>query len=63
MVRSEVYHRINWQGNWQSDILTFLKNQQFDDGSFFNPDGARNKEDDPILATAMAILALKNALI
>jgi len=63
MVRSEVYHLINWQGDWQFDILTFLKNQQFDDGSFLNPDGARNKEDDPILATAMAILALRNALI
>lgn len=60
-VRSEVYRALHWQGNWQQDILQALSPYQRADGSFANPNGARNKEDDPLLATAMAVMAWENA--
>lgn len=60
-VRSEVYKALNWQGTWQQEIWQILSSYQRSDGSFANPDGARNKEDDPLLATAMAVMVWENA--
>jgi hypothetical protein len=39
-----------------------LEGRQGKDGSFSNPYGALNKEDDPLLATAMAVQVLGHAL-
>lgn len=56
-VRSEVYARLNWPGNWRREITAALDSSQQAEGSFSNPNGAANKEDDPVLATAMAIMS------
>ena len=61
-VRSEVYRTVDWPGNWRSDIYLLLKDRQAEDGSFRNPHGELNKEDDPILATALVVQTLQNIL-
>ena len=43
-------------------LSTLLAERQRDDGSFVNPHGTLMKEDCPILATALAVLALGGAL-
>ena len=58
MVRSEVYAAIKHQENWHQEVVHFLKARQNKDGSFANPDGARNKENDPVLGSALALKAL-----
>ena len=61
-VRSEVYRALDWPGNWRSDIYLLLRDKQQENGSFVNPFGALNKEDDPILATSLAVQTLLNIL-
>lgn len=39
----------------QAEISNFLNNTQRPDGSFSNPYGSPNKEDDPLLCTALAL--------
>jgi hypothetical protein len=41
-------------------IETMIMTNQARDGSFSNPRGAPNKEDDPLLATTLALIALTN---
>lgn len=41
-------------------VSEILKQEQQPEGYFSNPNGAPNKEDDPLLATTLAILALTN---
>lgn len=60
LVRSEVYSGFNWQGEWKEEMIALLAARQNEDGSFSNPYGELNKEDDPILATAMAVMILTN---
>ena len=57
-VRAEVYHRFDMPGNWRNEIFNLLAERVQEDGSFFNPYGAANKEDDPLVATTMALRAL-----
>jgi hypothetical protein len=57
-VRAEAYSRLHHPGDWPADIRRLLRSRQQEDGHFANPFGAPNKEDDPLLATAMAIRAL-----
>ncbi len=59
-VRAEAFKAMGHSGNWKTKIKTILQKEQQDNGSFFNPVGAANKEDDPLLATAFAIIALSN---
>jgi hypothetical protein len=40
------------------DITSILRKDQRKDGSFMNPMGGPNKEDDPLLATALAVIAM-----
>ena len=47
---------------WRSSLVAVLQGRQAVDGSFSNPWGAPNKEDDPLLATALVIRALNAAL-
>lgn len=58
MVRGEVYRGMETEGLWREAIASPLEERQRTDGSFVNPDGAPNKEDDPLLATAMVLIAL-----
>lgn len=62
MVRAEVYSLIEWPGEWRSELVSILKSKQLEDGSFSNPKGGANKEDDPLLATAMAVMVLSRTL-
>lgn len=61
-VRAEVYDALAWPGPWRDEIARALAGKQHDDGRFFNPYGAANKEDDPLLATAMVVQALSATL-
>lgn len=61
-VRAQAYDKLNWEGDWQSLMLDELRGKQAQDGSFSNPDGAANKENDPLLATAMVVRALSAGL-
>ncbi len=58
--RAEAYKAIEHEGNWRTEIKSIISKKQMENGSFSNPNGAPNKEDDPLLATALAIIALSN---
>jgi hypothetical protein len=55
--RAEAYGRMGETG-WENEVVSLLVGLQRPDGSFVNPAGAPNKEDDPLLATALAVEAL-----
>ena len=58
MVRGEAYRAMETEGPWRDAIISLIAEKQRADGSFSNPHGAPNKEDDPQLATAMVLIAL-----
>ncbi|MBL9084003.1 MAG: hypothetical protein JNK76_19455 [Planctomycetales bacterium] len=60
-VRAECYRALNWSGTWESDLKNGLRMEQRADGSFVNRRGFLMKEDDPLLCTALAVLALSYA--
>lgn len=60
-VRAECYRALNWSGPWESDLRNGLRMEQRADGSFVNRAGFLMKEDDPILCTALAAIALAAA--
>jgi hypothetical protein len=62
-VRSEAYARLCMQGQWQSELFAVLLPQQREDGSFANARSALMKEDDPLLATTLAVIALLHAAV
>jgi hypothetical protein len=62
LVRSEVYSVFGSDLPWREEIVSLLETRQRSDGSFANPHGELNKEDDPILATAMVVYTLMNVL-
>jgi hypothetical protein len=57
-VRAEVYRALSWPGPWRDAVHTALAAHQHRDGHFTNPLGGPNKEDDPILATTLALSAM-----
>lgn len=57
-VRAEAFNVLNYKGTWQKEIVEILKRQQNENGSFLNPVGGPNKEDDPLLATTFAMIAI-----
>ncbi len=61
-VRSEVFTKRNTGDQWKVKIYELLNHRQEEDGHFSNPMGALNKEDDPLLATAFAVITLSNSL-
>ncbi len=61
-VRAQACQRLGWEKDWQSAMMRELQGKQATDGSFSNPDGAANKENDPLLATAMVVRALAAGL-
>jgi hypothetical protein len=62
LVRSEANAALGIEGEWRNDLVSLIAERQRDDGSFSNPVGSPNKEDAPILATAMVVGALLNVL-
>jgi hypothetical protein len=56
--RAETYWHFNISGKWQNEISEILQRKQEKNGSFYNPEGARNKENDPILGSTLALNAL-----
>ncbi len=58
MVRAEVYAALGGPEGWREAIVAALETRVRPDGSFVNPAGAPNKEDDPLLATAFVVRAL-----
>ena len=61
-VRSELYSQTGWPNGLRKTMFGLLNEHQREDGSFANPHGALNKEDDPLLATAFAVIALNGIL-
>ena len=57
-VRAECYRALDWPGDWRGELRTMLAKLQQPDGSFVNREGFLMKEDDPILCTARAGIAL-----
>ncbi len=57
--RASVYNVTSWPAGGRETIASLLESHQQPDGSYSNPDGALNKEDDPMLATALAVEALR----
>ena len=57
-VRAEVYARYSWPPGKRQAMYALLAEHVRPDGSYLNPLGAPNKENDPLLATTMALIAL-----
>jgi len=62
-VRASVYRRLDWPGEWRAEIVGLLGEWQRDDGSFVNMESHLMKEDDPLLATTLALSALAECLL
>jgi hypothetical protein len=58
--RAEAYKAVNHKGSWIGEMQEIITERQLENGSFSNPNGGPNKENDPLLATAFAIIALTN---
>ena len=61
MVRAETYSSLDMPGDWRKDLLKALSGKQLPNGSFLNLEGRLMKEDDPLLCTAFAVIALRHA--
>ncbi len=57
-VHAEVFDLLGWPETSRTQMATLFADRVQADGSFSNPYGSPNKEDDPLLATALAISAL-----
>lgn len=60
-VRAEVYQSLSWPGAWRQELAAALLPQQEEGGAFSNRNNHLMKEDDPLLATALAVAALAKA--
>jgi hypothetical protein len=59
--RACAYAALGRPGNWREAIIRILASEQQPDGSFLNTHCILMKEDDPILATSLAVTALAHA--
>jgi hypothetical protein len=50
------------KGSWKNEIVRLLRERQREDGSFANPFGSPNKEDDPLLATTLVVRTLTHLI-
>jgi hypothetical protein len=57
-VRAEAYDALEWPGDWRTKLSAAVAKTQAAEGSFRNGASPLMKEDDPILCTALAIVAL-----
>ena len=62
MALAEVHSSLQISGSWKKNIVHFLAKRQTTDGSFINLDGRLMKEDDPLISTTYAIVALNQVL-
>ena len=60
-VRAEAYAALGVAGEWTEHLTSILSKEQHPDGHFLNPSGSLNKEDDPLIATTLALEALLSA--
>ena len=59
-VRAEAYAAIGWPDGAADELVRLLGQWQQDDGSFINRESGLMKEDDPLLCTALAVIALSH---
>ena len=59
--RAQVFNELAIAKDWRRNLRIFLAERQNEDGSFLNPQGRLMKEDDPILCSALALIALNHA--
>jgi squalene-hopene/tetraprenyl-beta-curcumene cyclase len=60
-VRAEVYDALDRPGEWRTKLANAVARMQAEDGSFRNATSPLMKEDDPILCTALATVALTHS--
>lgn len=56
-MRAEAFGALGYEGRWRTDLARILLEKQLPDGSFVNPNGAINKENDPLIASSLALIA------
>ena len=61
-VRCEAYRALSLPKKYFQGAVDVLKKSQMPDGSYANPYGAPNKEDDTLLATALAVISWQHIL-
>lgn len=61
-VRAECYAALQWPGAWRKELCSIVAGLQQPDGSFVNCDGALMKEDDPLVCTGLAVIALSRCV-
>lgn len=59
---AEAFDSLDLETNWRSQVVDILRDHQYPDGHFENQAGAPNKEDDPLIATTLAVNALLSTL-
>lgn len=57
-VRAEVYDKLSFPTEGKQRLLTAILKHQLPDGSFSNSDSPLMKEDDPLVCTSLAMIAL-----
>jgi hypothetical protein len=57
-VRAEAYSALKWPGDWKTQLAAEVARHQSADGSVSNEASPLMKEDDPLLCTALATIAL-----
>lgn len=61
-VRAEAYAALDWPGDWRARLTALVAKTQAEDGSFRNTASPLMKEDDPLLCTALAVVALGHSV-
>jgi squalene-hopene/tetraprenyl-beta-curcumene cyclase len=61
-VRAEVYRALAWPSEQSEQLAAIVCERQEADGSFVNRESPLMKEDDPVMCTALATVALANCL-
>ena len=59
-VRAEAYRALDWDLAERRQLAELVARRQRPDGSFVNADSPLMKEDDPVMCTALAVVALAN---
>lgn len=57
-MRAEAFAAMEYDGSWRREMANILLAKQLSDGSFVNPAGAISKENDPLIASSLVLIAL-----
>jgi hypothetical protein len=60
--RAEAYAALDWPGTWREELAAAIAKKQAVDGSFRNTASPLMKEDDPILCSTLAAIAMIHCL-